>query len=222
MQRDREKGHGVSDQKGMVMGKGWICLHRKIQDSAIWMQDEPYDMRSAWIDLLLTANHEDRKIIFDGHMREVKRGQILTSVTKLAERWKWTPKKARKFLRLLEEDQMIEKKSDNRATLLTLLNYAKYQGSSGFEGKQPTQLLTQLPTQQGTNSRPTNNNYNNYNNVEQRSVPYSDGTTFLPKKGDKAYKDVKLTQFHNMETNKYDFDALEKYLLERDRPSEMS
>ena len=45
------------------MAKGWISIHRKIQDSEIWNSSEPFDKRSAWIDLLLLANHEDNTIM---------------------------------------------------------------------------------------------------------------------------------------------------------------
>lgn len=211
---DRQNGHLLSDQRGMRMAnKGWICLHRSIQDSWVW-QNEPFSRGQAWIDLLLTANHEDHKIVVDNNLMTIKRGQMLTSVRKLSERWKWSVKRTQKFLIILEEDQMLTKKSGKRYTLLTILNYAKFQDVSAFRDT----LSTTLPTTQGIHCGNTaypqttmNNNYNNDNK-------YTDGTTFIPDKGSVTSKGSKLTQFHNMETNKYDFDALEKYLLERDRP----
>ena len=201
-----------------MANKGWICLHRSLQDSSIWLNDEPFDVRSAWVDLLLTANHEDKEIIFDSHARMIKRGQCLTSVTKLAARWKWSKKKTLKYLRLLEELKMITKKSDNRATLLTLLNYSKYQGLLAIEGTQGYLQPHHSRTTPDPTPDPQTTMINNDNNDNNITTTYTDGTTFTPKKGTGAYKDVKLTQFHNMETNKYDFDALEKYLLERDKP----
>lgn len=148
----------------MAVKKGWICLYRSIQDSAIWISDEPFDMRSAWIDMLLTANHEDRDIFFDGHVRTVKRGQMITSVEKLSARWKWNKKKTLRFLRLLEEALMIERKSDKRGQQITLLNYAKYQGLLDIEGQQMGHQPTHQPTHQFPDNVPTNNNDNNYNN----------------------------------------------------------
>ena len=71
--------------------KGWICLHRKILESDVWMDDEePFDKRSAWVDLLLMANHKENSMIFDGHKLVVERGQIVTSVRKLSSRWRWS------------------------------------------------------------------------------------------------------------------------------------
>lgn len=159
--------------------KGWICVHRSIQDSLIWDNDEPFDKRSAWIDLLLLANHEDREIMFDSHVKTIKRGQLLTSVRKLSEKWSWSEKRTLKFLRLLEEAQMISRNSDNRATLLTVLNYAKYQDLMAFEGKQQgvqrkhsgnTPDCTLDCTPDGTPVAQTTiyNNYNNDNNNKRR------------------------------------------------------
>ena len=61
---------------------GWIRIHRKIQDCWIWEIDKPFDERSAWIDLLLLANHKDVKIPFNGELTLVKRSQLITSVRK--------------------------------------------------------------------------------------------------------------------------------------------
>ena len=201
----------------MAANKGWICLHRSIKDSAIWTGEEPFDQRSAWIDLLLTANHEDREIFFDGHVRTIKRGQMLTSVEKLSVRWKWNKKKTLKFLRLLEEAKMIERKSDKRGQQITLLNYAKYQGFQGIEGQQMGHQYTHQYTHQVPDSIPTNNNDNNYinNDNNMAAPPTHSFTPYVYKESGKP----RQTQFHkDMQTNKYDFAALEQYLLERDRP----
>lgn len=118
---------------------GWIHLHRKIQECFLWEDDEPFDRRSAWIDLLLLANHEDKKTLFDGNAIVVKRGERITSVRILAERWKWSPKKVLNFLRLLESEKMIERKSDNKKTLLSIVNYDIYNDTRNAEETQKKQ-----------------------------------------------------------------------------------
>ena len=109
------------------MMEGWIRIHRKLQESQIWCHDEPFDMRSAWIDLLLMANHADRETIFDYTPVMVRRGQLITSVRKLSLRWGWSKNKTLKYLRLLENASMIERDSNARRTLLTIVNYGIYQ-----------------------------------------------------------------------------------------------
>ena len=145
----------------MAEKTGWISIHRKIQDCWIWNVDKPFDERSAWIDLLLTANHKDVKIPFNGELTLVKRSQLITSVRKLSERWKWNKDKVLKFLRLLESDGMIKKESDKYRTLITIENYTFYQDGADTE---QTPLGTPQGTQDGHQAA-TNNNDNNDNNI---------------------------------------------------------
>lgn len=108
------------------MAYGWICIHRKIQDNIIW-NDKPFNRGAAWIDLLMLANHEDKKIIFNGSVVEVKRGEKITSLRKLSERWGWSITKTKKFLNLLSDEKMITYKSDSKKTVYSIVNYEVYQ-----------------------------------------------------------------------------------------------
>ena len=150
----------------MAESKGWIKTYRKIQDCWIWQIDKPFDERSAWIDLLLTANHKDVKMLFNGELITVKRGQIITSIRKLSEKWKWNKDKTLKFFRLLESDRMIERDSDKFRTLLTIVNYEVYQDCVDTE---QTQQGTPQGTPQGTgdvHEPATNKNVKNDKNVK--------------------------------------------------------
>ena len=106
---------------------GWISIHRKIQQSDIWLDKEPFDKRSAWIDLIMMANHEDRQVLFDGKFIEVKRGEKITSLKQLSDRWRWSRSKVRRFLNLLESGSMIELKVKQRYTSYKVVNYNVYQ-----------------------------------------------------------------------------------------------
>ncbi len=106
---------------------GWIKLYRQLQDCWIWKIDEPFDKRSAWIDLLMSANHSDHKILFNGELVTIKRGQVMTSIRKLAERWKWSYDKCLRYLKLLEADGMLLKESDKNRTRLTIAKYEFFQ-----------------------------------------------------------------------------------------------
>ena len=164
---------------------GWIKTYRKLQESWLWLDKEPFDKRSAWVDLLLTATHSDKKILFNGELITVKRGQIMTSIRKLAERWKWSYDKTIRFLKLLESDGMLQKESDNCRTLLTIVNYEIYQGMA-ITCRTPTSepaehLQVNLPnTYRTPTSEPISDKQeykedkniknNIYNNVEQPPV----------------------------------------------------
>ena len=106
---------------------GWISLYRQIKESWIWKDKEPFDKRSAWIDLLLTVNYKDKKIPFENGFIEIEKGQTLTSIKQLAEKWKWSRHKVSDFLNRLEQDTMIIQVRDTRKTLISIVNYSKYQ-----------------------------------------------------------------------------------------------
>lgn len=145
------------------MNEGWILIHRKLQESQIWSSNEPFDMRSAWIDLLMLANHDNATIIFDGQPLEIKRGQYLTSVRKLSLRWGWGNEKTLKYLRLLENLQMIKKNSNKRRTLLTIENYDVYQNT-------PNTNRTQTEQRPNTDQAQTINVKNEKENNNKRFV----------------------------------------------------
>ena len=136
---------------------GWIKIHRQIQNCLIW-DDKPFNMASAWIDLLLLANHEDKETIFDKKPILVKRGQRITSVRELSARWGWGKDKTLRFLRLLESEKMIVKESDSRRTLLTIVNYGIYQDC---ENENETVIRTHTGQSQATNKNDKNDKNNN-------------------------------------------------------------
>lgn len=106
----------------------WIKVYRKIRETAIWNNNEPFDYRSAWIDLIMEANVKPNTFIYKGQTITVKRGEYYTSVRKLSVRWHWSKDKVNRFLNLLIKLDMIRKHKDIRcATLLTIVNYGDYQ-----------------------------------------------------------------------------------------------
>lgn len=164
------------------MKEGWIALHRKLQNCDIWLDEEPFDRRSAWIDLLLSANHDTHGMIFDGKRIEIKRGQMITSVRKLSAKWRWGKNKTLAYLRLLEELGMIEREADSRRTLLTIVNYGFYQGEGASERTVKGQSEDSQRTVRG-HSQATNNNDNNDNNDNNENKKHIYG----------EYKHVRLT-----------------------------
>lgn len=107
--------------------KGWISIYRQIQEHWIWKSKEPFDKRSAWIDLLLMVNYQKEKIEFDNTIVEVDKGQRITSLEKLANRWGWSRHKVSDFLNRLEQEHMLVQVRDKKKTLISIENYDKYQ-----------------------------------------------------------------------------------------------
>lgn len=109
------------------MDKGWIKIHRKILDCSIWNSREPFDKRSAWIDILLSASHKDLNLMIGGINEKIPRGSFMFSIEKLCDRWGWSRNRVKRFLALLEREQMIETKRTNKGTLISVLNYNAFQ-----------------------------------------------------------------------------------------------
>lgn len=107
-----------------MSNNGWIKLHRQIVDNWIW--EDPAKLK-AWLDILLMVNHEDKKILVNGQLVTIKRGEKLTSIIKLAERWKWSKRRVMRFLDLLEDDEMCTTKRTTNGTTIKVVNYADYQ-----------------------------------------------------------------------------------------------
>ena len=159
--------------------KGWISVHRKIQNHWVWETEKPFDKRSAWIDILLMVNHKPGKVFFNNEIVEVDTGERITSEVKLAKKWGWSRTKVRTFLKLLEQDDMIENiKENGKRTRLKVLNYSKYQGlenSKKTEKKQgENNTKTRAKQERNTNNNDNNKNNDNNDNKDKNkpSVPY--------------------------------------------------
>lgn len=126
---------------------GYILLHRSITDSPYWGL-EPYTKAQALIDLMLSANHSN--IEWGQPKFTIFRGQFCTSHIKLAERWRWSRNKIRRFLCELETAQQIVQQSDRHKTIITICNYDEIQTNKNQAIQQKDIKKTSNDTADGT------------------------------------------------------------------------
>ncbi len=107
-------------------GLGFVKIYRSLQRHWLWTADEPFDIRSAWIDLILTVNHEDATVNIGRRIITIHAGQTWTSYEKLANRWKWSRERVYRYIKMLKDADMIYTDSHTNGTLLTLTNYGKF------------------------------------------------------------------------------------------------
>ncbi|WP_315293464.1 MULTISPECIES: DnaD domain protein [Mammaliicoccus] len=145
---------------------GWISLHRSIENHWTFKENRKFSKFEAWIDILLMVNHKDKKIVLGNELVFVKRGQKITSIRKLCERWSWSNNKVKNFLKLLEEDGMLIAKSDAKKTLLTVVNYDIYQHEDLEKRRKSDANASQVHHKSDANASQThtNNNDNKENN----------------------------------------------------------
>lgn len=132
---------------------GWICLHRKILDNPVVMKDA--DHFAVWIYLLLNATHKDYPALFKGKKITLKAGQLITGRKSLSSILGINESKVRRVLDDFEIDQQIDRQRSNKNSLITVINWDKYQH------------YDQQDDQQVTNKRPTSDHkqqYKQYNN----------------------------------------------------------
>lgn len=96
-------------------------------DNPLYKQKRKFSKFEAWIDILLSVNHREGKVLIDYSVETVNRGEFITSEVKLANKWNWDRKTVRKFLTLLQQEEMILKSSTKRWTSITVINWDKYQ-----------------------------------------------------------------------------------------------
>ena len=147
----------------MSKSKGYVKIYRDILNH--WVYDDEILFR-AWINLLLTANHSEKKVMFDGELITIHTGETLTSLRQLSEKWKCGLKKTRSIINILEKEQMITRKSvkkgTQKGTLISIVNYGVYQDLGH------TKETAEGTTEGTTEGTQTINNKECVNNVKER------------------------------------------------------
>lgn len=152
----------------MDSNNGWIKLHRKLLDNPVVMKDS--DHLAVWIYLLLNASHTEYPVLFGGKKISLKAGQLITGRKSIASTLGISESKVRRILDLFEIDQQIDRQRSNKNSLVSILNWDKYQ------------IFDQQIDQQPTNKRPTtdqqattNKNNKNIKNIKEcKEIIYSD------------------------------------------------
>lgn len=102
----------------------WIKIDRQIQNHWIFSDADYF---KAWMYLLLNVQWKDTTRVIRKKVIKVPKGSDVLSIRFLANAWGWTPKRVLNFLRKLEEDGMITRTETQKETLVTVVNWDKYQ-----------------------------------------------------------------------------------------------
>lgn len=127
------------------MNDGYVYIHRKIVD---WEWYDDINTRALFLHLIFVANWKDRK----WRGVSIKRGQRLTSYSKLADETNLSIQQTRTALDNLQSTGEITRESTSQYTIITVKNYDMYQQDNKQDNKQITN------EQQTSNTRVTTNN----------------------------------------------------------------
>ncbi|GEM_PF-2752948 len=109
--------------------KGWIKIHRDIQDHWIFTENRVFSKYEAWTDILMTVNHESSKVLIGSYIIECARGQSLLSLDSWGRRWKWSKSSVKRFFDVLSKEKMIAVENVLKTTRITVCKYDTYQDS---------------------------------------------------------------------------------------------
>lgn len=103
---------------------GWIKVHRALLDH--WCATEP-EALSVWVRLLCEANFENKKIMINGCLIDVERGQLVFGLDAFSKKSGVSVAKLRRIISMLESDGMISRQKTSKYSLISISCYDKYQ-----------------------------------------------------------------------------------------------
>ncbi len=103
---------------------GWIKLHRKLLENAIFYKADYYQV---WSYILLKVNFEDNQFIWNNEKKLVEKGSGIFSQKKMAEVFGFDISKISRILKFLENENQIQIKTTNKFTEIKVLNWIEYQ-----------------------------------------------------------------------------------------------
>ena len=109
---------------------GWIKISTDIAKHWIWNDAERLKW---WIDILFMASWKDNKQLVGKKLVSLRRGQLVASISFLCKRWGRSRSMVEPFLTLLHEEGMISKEVGNNVSVITVMNYEKYQANNSTD-----------------------------------------------------------------------------------------
>lgn len=107
-----------------IDNSGWISLHRKIVDNPIF--DNPNGLK-VWIWCLIKANRFENNVLLGRKLIHLKFGQFIFGSNTACEQLKMSKSTIHFWLNYLKVERQIERQTTNRYSIITVLNYIKYQ-----------------------------------------------------------------------------------------------
>ena len=162
--------------------EGYIKLYRQIRHNWIWQNPE---YLRAWLDLLLSASHEEYKTVYKGEVRNVAKGTIHRSFSSLAIACGWSRKRVRHFIGLLERDGMVTTKVSTNDTMLTIANWDFFQVEKKKRNSKGSNEGINEGINEGTNEGTTNKNVKKVEEGKEASSRRATKKSYLERKADR-------------------------------------
>lgn len=181
-----------------MKNNGWIKLHRKIQE---WEWYSNPVIRSVFIDLLLSANHEPNN--WQGIT--INKGQVITGRKSLAERLGFSEMQIRSALAKLKSTNEITIKTTNRYSVITINKYKTYQQDN-------QQINSQITNKQPTDNQQITTNKNDKNGKNEKNIYTHTYTTLESVNDESLFLELANKYNTSIQVVKNAYDNLENYV----------
>lgn len=145
---------------------GWIKLHRKLLDSPIFQNEKLFKVFAY---CLMKASHKEHTQLVGRRVVHLQKGQFVFGRKRASEELRLKESTVRDYVKLLEKLGTIDIKSDNKFSVITVVNWAIYQNdeeiSDSKNDKKSTTNQHQMDNKSTSNQQQINTN-KNVKNVE--------------------------------------------------------
>lgn len=153
--------------------EGWIKIHRKILENPIICKDSDY--LAVWIYILLNATHKEIPALFKGKKIILQKGQLITGRKSMSNYLRVSESKIYRIINDFKSEQQIEQQTSNQNSLITILNWDKYQQNEQQNEQQMNNERTTNEQQVNTNKNVKNDK--NVKNEIINNIPASEETS---------------------------------------------
>lgn len=205
---------------------GFIKLYRESEDNFLYFS-EAFTKWQAWQDLLLLANYQAGSFNVRGNVVKLEPGQLGYSILTLSKRWKWSRGKVERFLKLLKNERQIEQQTNSVTTLITIVNWQKYQCEACESETQraPNRATDGQQTDINNNIKNIKNNTKSNNLYGELASPTSPGVPSFRKRCEKFISRFNSIRIVNGKPSRFQVTAAVevslKARLEKYKPDEI-
>lgn len=125
-------------EKGQGGDHGYIPISRRIFDHRFWKKPREFSDFEAWVDMIQSAAWAPHEKAIGSQLIHLDRGEVLVSLRYLAERWRWSLKRVRRWVDgCLKAGEIRAQRETQKGQIYLLVNYSHYnpEGHSESAGK---------------------------------------------------------------------------------------
>jgi DNA replication protein DnaD len=112
------------------MDLSYVKLYRKSLDSTVFQNANLWQV---WSYCMMRANHKTTSVLFEGKEIILQPGQFISGRYEGSKACKMKPSTFRNQIDKLKQLKTLDTKSDNKKSIITIVNWGRYQGSINLQ-----------------------------------------------------------------------------------------